>query len=182
MMDLNLVKNRFLDLDSRTRLRIGAGIAVLLAVAILISAANDRITRLAKKRSAREAAVAEMLQLKLRYLEANATSQKLANRLAATRPDDSPAKIIEEIGIKGKNTQIKPVKGDELAGFTEDAAEVKMEGLSANEAINLIYRLEMGTRPVTVKKALVRTRFDDPAKIDLALTIALLKNSGRGDR
>ena len=109
-------------------------------------------------------------------------AQRLANRLSATRPDDSPAKIIEEIGIKGRSSQIKPVKGEEIPGYQEDAAEVKIEGLTANEATNLIYRLEKGARPVTVQKALIRQRFDDPSKVDITLTIALIKAASPGAR
>ena len=84
---------------------------------------------------------------------------------------------MEESGIKGKSTRITPVKGEERAGFMEDAAEVKIEGLSANEAVNLLHRLEKGPRPVIVKKALLRTRFDDPARLDLTLTVALLRQA-----
>ncbi len=171
----NLLREWYHRLSGQDRLRLGIGIAVLLFLAILLSTANDRIGGLRKKLAAREKDVAEMLVLKQRYLEASAVSQKLANRLSATRPDDSPAKLIEEIGIKGKSSQVKPVKGEEGNGFMEDAAEVRLEGVSANEAINLLYRLEKGTKPVVIKKALLKTRFDDPSRLDLTLTIALLK-------
>ena len=179
---LNLLREQYHRLDSRDRLRIGIGIAALLLLAILLTAANDRIGRLKKSLAAREAAVVEMLVLKQRYQEANAVAQRLTNRLAATRPDDSPAKLIEEIGIKGKGSQIKPLKGEERRGYLEDAAEIKMEGLSANEAVNLIYRLEKGAKPVLIKKALLKTRFDDPARLDLTLTVALLKAAPQGQR
>jgi general secretion pathway protein M len=169
-------------LDSRVRLRIGMALAAFLVIVIALSAVNARISVLQKKRVARESDLAEMMRLKARYQEANLGSQRLANRMLATRPDDSPAKIIEEIGIKGRNSQIKPVKGEDIPGYLEDAADVKIEGLSANEAINLIYRLEKGARPVTVKKALIKQRFDDPAKLDLALTIALIKPAPAGAR
>ena len=169
-------------LDSRTRLRIGMILAGFLVVVIALSAINARISTLERKRVVREADLTDMMKLKARYLEASAGSQRLANRLLATRPDDSPAKIVEEIGIKGRNSQIKPVKGEEIPGFVEDAADVKIEGLSANEATNLIYRLEKGSRPVTVKKALIKQRFDDPAKLDLSLTIALIKPAPAGAR
>ncbi|MBJ6750784.1 general secretion pathway protein GspM [Geomonas anaerohicana] len=167
-------------LDQRTRQRIGIAIAVVLAIIVLLSAANSRISALEKKRAAREADIAEMMRLKLRYQEANQGAQRLANRLMATKPDDSPAKIVEEIGIKGRASQIKSVKGDDIPGYVEDAAELRMEGLSANEAVNLIYRLEKGARPVTVKKALIKQRFDDPSKLDLTLTIALIKPAPAG--
>jgi len=179
---LNLLAEKYHHLDNRTRIRMGIGIALLLSLAIILSMANDRIGRLKKQLAAREADVAEMLVLKLRYQQANAVALKLANRLEATRPDDSPARIIDEIGIKGKGSQIKPLKGEERGGYLEDAAEVKMDGLTLNEAVNLLFRLEKGTRPVVIKKALLKTRFDDPARLDLTLTIALMKTSPQGQR
>lgn len=169
-------------MDSRTRQRIGMLVALLLLVAVALSALNSRISALEQRRTAREADLAEMMRLKARYQAANVGAQRLSNRLTATRPDDSPAKVIEEIGIKGRGSQIKPVKGEEIPGFVEDAADVKIDALSANEAVNLIYRLEKGTRPVTVKKALIRQRFDDPSKLDLSLTIALIKPAPAGAR
>ena len=168
-------------LDSKTRLRLGMIVAALLIILIALSAINSRVSVLERKRVAREADVADMMRLKVRYQEAQATSQRLTNRILATKPDDSPAKIIEEIGIKGRSSQIKPVKGDDIpGGYTEDAADVKIEGLTANETANLLYKLEKGTRPVTVKKALIKQRFDDPSKLDVSLTIALIKQAPAG--
>lgn len=179
---LNLLSELYHRLESRDRLQLGIVIALLLCLAIIFSAANDRIDRLRKKLAAREADVAKMLVLKQRYLEASSISQRLANRLAATRPDDSPARLIEEIGIKGKGCQIRPIKGDERGGFLEDAAEVKIDGLTANEAVNLLFRLEKGSRPVIIKRALLKSRFDDPSRLDLTLTVALLKGLPQGGR
>lgn len=173
---------RLRTMDKDVRLRFGIGIAVILLLAIVLSGVNSRIALLTKKRTSREADIAEMLVLKQRYLEASAASQRLANRLSATKADDSPAKVFEEIGIKGKNSQIKPLKGEERPGFVEDAAEIRVEALTANEAVNLLYRLEKGTRPVLVKKALIKTRFDDPSRLDLTLTVALLKAAPAGGR
>jgi len=181
-MTLDAIRDRLQGVESRTRLRLGMLLAAFLVAVLALSALNSRISTLEKKRRAREGDLTEMMKLKIRYQQDNAGSQRLANRLLATRPDDSPAKLIEEIGIKGRNSQIKPVKGEELPGYVEDAAEVKIEGLSANEVVNLLYRLEKGARPVTVKKALIKQRFDDPAKLDLSLTVALIKPAPAGAR
>ena len=182
MKYLDLLMEYYNCSDRRTRVRWGVGLACLLLLALLVTGLNTRVSLLVKKRNAREADVTEMLILKQRYLEANLGSQKLANRMAATRPDDSPAKIIDEIGIKGKGSQFKQVRSETHGGYAEDGAEARIESLTANEAINLIYKLENGTKPVVIKKALFKTRFDDPAKLDLTLTLALLKSTSPGQK
>lgn len=179
---LELLKERYESLDQRTRLQWGIGIALILLIIILFTTLNGQISALEKKRKARENDLVEMMTLKQRFLTAKLSSQRFAGRLAGVRADDSPAKIIEEIGIKGKSSKITPLKSEERGGFTEDSAEVKLDGLTLNEAVNLLYRLEKGTRPVLVKKANLKTRFDDPALLDLTLTIALLKPAPKGQR
>jgi general secretion pathway protein M len=169
------LRDRFAEIEPDVRLKIGGGIAALLFLAILYSALHDQITKLERKRVSREAALTEMMLLKQRHREASSGAQKLSNRLSAVTADDSPAKLFEEIGIKGKSSQIKPLKGEDRPGYLEDAAEIRIEGLSANEMVNLLHRLEKGAKPVVIKKANLKTRYDDPAKLDVTLNIALLK-------
>lgn len=171
------IKDQYDNLSTTARLRLGMAVAAVLVLALLYSTANDQVKKLERKRAAREVDIAEMMQLKLRFQELNAGAQMLANRLASTKPDDSPAKVIEETGIKGKTSQFKPLKGEDHPGYVEDAAEARIDGLSANDSINLIFRLEKGARPIVIKKALIKARFDDPAKLDLTLNLALLKSA-----
>jgi len=175
MSYITTVREMWNGLDSRSRLTCGYLLIALLAVAMGWSALSAQTSALERKRIAREAVLKELLPLKVAYQAAKSSSDMLAGRMAALRPDDSPAKIIEEIGIRGKGVKILPAKGEERPGMVEDAADVRIDGLTANEAINLIYRLEKGNRPLAVKKANLRVRFDDPSRFDLALTVALLK-------
>lgn len=165
------------NLDNRNRLRAGYVLIALLAVSLGWSALAAKTAELERKRVARERVLKELLPLKVAYRSAKATADQLLGRMAMLRPDDTPAKIIEESGIKGKGVKITPLKGEERSGIVEDAADVRIDGLTANEMVNLIYRIEKGSRPVTIKKANLRVRFDDPTRFDLALTIALLKPS-----
>ncbi len=172
---LEIIRDSWQNLDSRTRLRSGYALIALLAVAVGWSALSAKVAALEKKRTARETVLKELLPLKAAYLSARAASDQLNGRIATLRPDDSPAKIIEDIGIKGKSVKIVPLKGEERSGFTEDAADIRIEGLTLNEAVNLLYRLEKGSRPLVVKKSNLRTRFDDPSRCDLTLVLALLR-------
>jgi general secretion pathway protein M len=170
-----VIADTWRDLDSRHRLWCGYALIALLAVVLGWSTLASRTAQLERKRAAREMVLKELLALKVAYRTAKTTSDMQIGRAAAVRPDDTPARIIEEIGIRGKGVKITPLKGEERNGFVEDAADVRIEGLTVNETVNLLYRLEKGSRPVMLKKANLRVRFDDPSRLDLALVIALLK-------
>ena len=174
---LEILGDRWQGLDSRTRLRIGYALIALLAAAVGWSALNSKVQALEKKRSARETVLKELLPLKVTYLSARLASDQLRGRMASLRPDDSPAKIIEDTGIKGKSVKIVPLKGEVRSDFVEDAADVRVEGLTLNEAVNLLYRLEKGSRPLVIKKSNLRVRFEDPSRCDLTLVLALLRPS-----
>ena len=163
------------DLDRRSRLWCGYALITLLAVAMGWSALAAKTAALERKRAAREAVLKELLPLKVAFRSAKLVSDQQAGKMAMLRPDDSLAKIIEEIGIKGKGVKIAPLKGEERNGVIEETADVRIEGLTANETVNLVYRLEKGSRPILLKKANLRVRFDDPSRFDLAMTAALLK-------
>lgn len=171
---MNLME-RYRELDPKARSRMAAVVIALLLLALCYSLLNDQITRLKKRRASRESAVTELMLLSHQFRLASSDAQRLNNRLAAVKADDTPAKLLDEIGIKGKGSQVKPVKGTDRQDLTEDAAEIKVEGLTANEAVNLVYRLEKGTRPVVIKRANLKTRYDDPTRLDVTLIVALLK-------
>lgn len=166
------------NMDPRTRLRWGMAVACILLAVILLGAVNGRIDALEKKRKSRESDLMEMMTLKQRFLSARLAAQRYGGRTPGGGVDVSPSGIIEEIGIKGKSSRVTPLKGED----GEDAAEAKLEGLTANEAVNLLYRLEKGGRPVVVKKANLKTCYDDPARLDITLTIAVMKPAPQGQK
>ena len=174
-MLLDKIRSRCPDLDGRSRLQIGYVLFALLAAAVGWSALDGRVRELEKKRASRETVLKELLPLKSAYRSACLSSDQLNGRLASLAPEESPARIIEDIGIKGKSVKIVPLKGEERSGFIEDAADIRIENISFNEAINLLYRLEKGTRPIILKKCNIRARFDDPSRCDLVIDMALLK-------
>lgn len=175
MSILEMIRTNWNNMDNRTRLWSGYALVALLAAALGWSALAGKVVLLEKKRKAREAVLKELLPLKVAYLSARKSSDQLTGRMASLRPDDTLAKVVEEIGIKGKGVKFSPLKGDERSGIIEDAADVRIDGLTLNEAINLVYRLEKGNRPLVMKKCNLRIRFDDPSRCDMAMILALLK-------
>jgi len=172
-----IIRDRWQDLDGRSRLWCGYALILLLVAAVGWSALSAKVHALEKKRIAREIVLKELLPLKVQYMLARRSSDELKGRMASLRPDDSPAKIIEDIGIKGKTVKIVPLKGEERSGIIEDTADIRIDGLTLNETLNLLYRLEKGGRPLVIKKCNLRVRFDDPSRSDLTMILALFKPS-----
>ena len=175
MRAVEIIRDLWLDLDRRSRLLLGYALIILLIGAVGWSALHSRVAALEKKQTARESVRKELLPLKVAYLTARQSADMLTGRMASLRPDDSPAKLVEETGIKGKSVKITPVKGEEKNGFIEDGADIRIDSLTMNEAVNLIYRLEKGNRPLVIKKSNIRIRFDDQSRCDLNLVLALLR-------
>lgn len=175
MNRLDVLRDTVREMDPRIRLRWGIGIVLLLLLAVASTTASGAISTLSRKRVVREADLTELMLLKQRYLTLKKESERLSNRLATVKADDSPGRMVEEAGFRGKPVQIRPLKGDDRGGVQEDLAEVKIDGLSANELVNLLHRLEKGTKPTILKKLSVKSRFDDPAKLDVTLTVALVR-------
>lgn len=175
MRILEIIRNRWQDLDDRSRLWSGYAMIVLLAAAVGWSAFSARVQALEKQLTARETVLKELLPLKVEFLRARQAADQLKGRMASLLPDDSPAKIIEDIGIKGKTLKIVPLKSEERGGFIEDVADIRIDGLTFNETLNLLYRLEKGSRPLVIKKCNIKVRFDDPSRCDLTILLALLK-------
>lgn len=181
-MSLFALFRRFQALESRRRLRLAFAAAALLALALAYTRGADQVRLLDRVRSARKAELAELTVLRTRHREALALAGTRSDRIAAVRPDDTPEKLLDEIGIRGKGLQLRSLKGEEAAGVFEDAAEVQVDGLTGNELVNLLYRLETANRPVLLKKASIRVRFDDPGRLDATLSLALLKAAPPGNR
>lgn len=177
MNAIDRLKGLWEESTPQVRQRAGIVAIILLLIAVCLSAINAQIANLEKKRVARERDLAEMLVLKQKLVTSRTTAQAFANRLAATRPEDSPTRIIEETGIKGKGIKVSPLKPEQAGDYMLEMAEVRVEGVTANEAVNLLYRIEKGARPVVVKKASIKTRFDDQGRLDLVLTMGLVKGS-----
>ncbi len=178
-----ILREQWQDLDPRTRLWSGYALILLLTAAIGWSALNTKVQASEKKRAARETMLKELMPLKVAYQTARQSSSQLSGRVASLTPDDSLAKIIEDSGIKGKSVKIVPLKGEERSGFMEDTADVRIEGVTLNEAINLLYKLEKGSRPLVIKKSNLKVRYDDPSRCDLTLILALIRPApGQGKR
>ena len=154
--------------------------AAVILLAVAFGSLNSYLGSLEKRRASREQTLKELMLLQQRYKEASAASQSLGSRTALLTAGDNPAAIIEGTGIVPKGgMQSRPLPPEERGQILEEGAEINLSGLSLNDTVNLLYRLENGTKPVAIKKGIIRTRFSDPAKLDITLNLVLFRPSAQ---
>ncbi len=176
MNRLDQIKERYHSLDADARRLILILIALILLLLTLYSALSGHLAYLSKRKASREQTLQELLVLRQRYQEASADVQQLNNRMASVTTNDSPATIIEQSGIVPKaGVQSKPLPRQDKNSLIEEGAEITLSGLSLNDTVNLLHFLEYGSKPVAIRKAVIRSRFNDPSKLDLTLQIALFR-------
>jgi hypothetical protein len=82
--------------------------------------------------------------------------------------------IVTALGIKPKMKTVKSIGTTELKqALKEEKAEVLFEGISMNELVNLFAEIDSAPVMLSVKKANMRKRFEDPELLNISLTIAL---------
>lgn len=170
------LQERFLSLAPETRRLLLYLTAAVLVLLTAYSSLHSHLSALAKKKQAREQTLKELLILQQRHREAAVDAQRLTNRVAAVTPGDTPALIVEQLGMVPRGgIQSKPLPRQEQGALVEEGAELTLSGLSLNETVNLLYRIEQGAKPLAIRKGLLRSRFNDPSRLDLTLQLALFR-------
>jgi general secretion pathway protein M len=176
MIRFDQLKERYQSLDSDARRLILIMVALLLLLLTLYSMLSGHLAYLSKRKASREQTLKELLVLRQRYQETAADSQRLNNRMATVAANESPVSIIEQSGIVPKaGVQSKPLPRQDKGTLIEEGAEITLSGLTLNDTANLLYFLEQGSKPVAIRKAVIRSRFNDPSKLDLTLQVALFR-------
>ena len=181
MSTIAAIKERFnnLDHDLRRLLIIACCLtAVLITAYVMIF---GHLKKLEIRKASREQTLTEMMILKQRHREASIAASRLTNRLAAVTTEDTPALLIEQSGINIRGgIQSKPLPRAEQDGLIEDGAEITLNGLTSNELVNLLHRLEQHQKPVVIRRFNAKTNFDDPSRIDLIISLSLLRAAAEG--
>ncbi len=116
----------------------------------------------------------DILAMRDEYAAITADAARLERKVGQSSQGIVP--IIEDtlgtLGIKAK--AIKPIDKNKVGTYTEESAELQVDGLDMNHLVNLLYRLENSPMPLKIKTASMKSSFDNPELINLTATIALI--------
>lgn len=174
MIDIEELKNR---LQGKTLVYL-KGAAALCGAVIFIIATNGAIGRVEKRAQAKKAALKTFYSKKDEYIKERAEVAPLEKKLLLPQSGESPVAVIEEIGvstgIKSNINSFKPFEDKALKGYLKNGVEVKVEGITLNQLVNLVYRMENYRNLLLIKDFMMKSRFDNPDIYDITMQVVLV--------
>ncbi|MBI4699052.1 MAG: hypothetical protein HY758_09165 [Nitrospirae bacterium] len=80
--------------------------------------------------------------------------------------------LLDSLGLKAK--VIRSLEKRKLQEFTEEYAELLLEGIDLNAIVNLLYKLENSPFPLKIKNAAIKATFENPNIFILSITASLI--------
>jgi hypothetical protein len=79
------------------------------------------------------------------------------------------------MGLNQKVKSVKSIGVREKKYGIEEEAELQIEKVNMNEVTNILYRIENAPMVLSIKKATIKTSFDNPSLLNITMTIGLIK-------
>ncbi|MBI5903340.1 MAG: hypothetical protein HZB84_07670 [Deltaproteobacteria bacterium] len=156
---------------------IRGAVALLIACAVVYALYLSTASK-EKKVAAKKAELASFDKLRDEYATELSIVAPLEKKLSQTRPGLSAGSIIEEIasgiGIKKNVASFKPLETKSDKGYEQSGVEVRVEGVTLNQLMNLIYRMEKHESLLLVREFSMKSRFDNPDLFDARLHVELV--------
>lgn len=114
--------------------------------------------------------------LRTEYVTLKERINSFEQRKAITKTEgviQAAGSLISLPGIKDKVKSVKTAGNKTITNGTEERAEVRLERLSLNEMVNLLYRAENPAMMLSVKQVSIKKSFEKPDLLDMNLTLSL---------
>jgi general secretion pathway protein M len=164
-----------LNLRPDRRLLISAAAVIIVVVSVLLVTTS---LSLKKENSALMSQKEEMLLLKEDFLELSKKISSVEGKKSLVKVEGIiPAidEIFRSTGLAQKVKSVKPTAVRDKKYAVEEEADVEVEKVSMNELVNILYRLENAPMVLLIKKARLKTSFEDPTLLNITMTIGLVK-------
>ena len=80
--------------------------------------------------------------------------------------------ILKTLGLEAKI--IKPLGKTKANEFTEESAELEIEGADLNSIVNLLYKIDISPMAMKISTAAIKSTFEDPDKFIFKLKVSLM--------
>jgi general secretion pathway protein M len=162
-----------LHLDRRFALPAALAAAFVICIVLVIMSASLR-----KERDGLRTQQKEMSALRDEYLLLKGSVGAVEGRQSLTRVAgvvQGVEEVFKSLGLAQKVKSVKSAGARDQRFGTEEEAEVVVEKVNMNELVNILYKLENAPLAMTLKKTVMRTTFENPALLNLTLTVGLIR-------
>lgn len=165
-------------LSPRERWMVAAAVLTVLVVGAwlgILSPYREKMSQLEAKMVSRQRQLRELRELESQYARLKAQMAMAERRLEGKGKSFSLFSFVEATtesqGIRDNLVSLRPHKVPAQGEFNEESVEVKLDRVSLEQLVRLLYALESAEAFLQVKTLKVKSRFDDSSLLDTVLTI-----------
>lgn len=153
------------------------GVLILIPVILFIAVTYHVVGKAEKRVRAKKAEILAFNGMQEEYLKERRAIEPFIRKILLPPSDKSLGSIIEEmakgIGIKGNIVSIKPMEEGTEKGYIKTGIDVKIEGITLNQMVNLLYRIENFRNLILIKGFVMKSRFENPDLLDITMHVVL---------
>ncbi len=181
-LDLRQVIAAYQRLSSRERALVGVfGGAILVTVLYLFiwEPLDAGRTVLARRIQSKQRDLVEMQQMRDSYLDLLRQFELRQQIIDKADPKFSLFPHIEatvgEVVGREKITSMNPQNKDMGGAYREESVEIKLNGISLEQLVTLMYKIEKGAQPLRLTRLQVKKRPREPQTADVTATVSMLR-------
>jgi hypothetical protein len=84
------------------------------------------------------------------------------------------------LGGREKIASMNPQNKDLGGAYREESVELKLNGVSLQQLVDLMYHIEKGPQPLRLTRLQVKKRLREPQTFDVTATVSMLKGLDSG--
>jgi general secretion pathway protein M len=181
--DLSPITNAYLRLSSRERTLVGlagGALVVILVYTLIWQPIEDQRLALTKRIQTKQHDLIEMTQMRDTYLDLLNQFDLRQKIIEKADPHFSLFPFIEStvsqvLGGRDKIASMNPQNKDMGGLYREESVELKLNGISLQQLVDLMYKIEKGPQPLRLTRLQVKKRPREPQTFDVTATVSMLK-------
>lgn len=180
--DFGQITNAYQRLSSRERTLVGLAGGALLVIALyslVWEPLDEGRATLARRIQTKQRELVEMQSMRESYLDLLNQFDLRQGIIKKADPkfslfphiEATVGQVVGRENIASMNPQNKDIAGV----YREESVEIKLNGVSLQNLVDLMYKVEKGAQPLRFTRLQVKKRLREPQKFDVVATVSMLK-------
>jgi hypothetical protein len=186
--DLSPIVNAYQRLSGRERrmLEAAGGAMILIGFYSLIwQPLQENQVQLGKRIQTKQVELVEMQHMRETYLDLLSQFELRQKIIEKADPKFSlfphiEATVSEVLGGRDKIASMNPQNKDLGGAYREESVELKLNGVSLQQLVDLMFHIEKGPQPLRLTRLQVKKRPREPQTFDVTATVSMLKSLEAG--